>query len=346
MHNTKFLKHVTERLYQHLHGTIIFPLLALIIYSAGMGFSQTLSWATAVRDSSTPVGGQSQRPGVGAVNWNGSLWVAYLGTSKTDSKGDLYVYTAYNSGGTTFSNKHQVITQNSGQTVGSISNPALTVYNGNLYLFYNDGYGDACYVYSSDGVTWSAVYTISNSYFFDASPSVTVFNDLIYVGLRNKTDHTLILSTVNSSNSLTSTDYTDIKLQENPGLAVFNDTLYIAIEDYSNDHAIYYYTTRDGVTLSAANAGASSDQTSTAPTLAVHNNVLYLGFRSNDGSTNFLYKYTTNGVTWSSSIEPHFGISGNPTLINTTNLSGNSGNIFLFYTSESSPTYLCSTSAQ
>jgi hypothetical protein len=324
-------------------------LLTITVFSSAAGFSQALSWATAERDTTTPIGGESQRPGVGAVSWNGSLWVAYLGLTSEDLKGDAYVYTAYNSGGTYFENKSQVVPQN-GQIVAAISNPSLVVYNNDLYLFYNDAYGNAYYVYTSDGVNWSGVNLAATmTYQGDvvASPSAVVFNGSIYVGLECQpsqpcqiSNNTLLISSINASNQVTSTNYPGIGVIFNPGLGVFNNTLYIAIESTLSSHAIYYYTSTDGVTLSPPNAGAASDQTSTSPSLAVFNNVLYLAFRSNDSSDNFLYKYTTNGTTWSSSIKPHIGIGGNPILA----LYGS--DIYMLFASESSPNFfLCSTSA-
>jgi hypothetical protein len=100
----------TAKLIRTIHRTalLLVPLLSLII-SPYKSTSQTLSWGSATRDSSTPIGGQSQRVGVGGVEWNGNFWVAYTGTTIEDSKGDAYVYTAYNTGGTTWGNKQQVV---------------------------------------------------------------------------------------------------------------------------------------------------------------------------------------------------------------------------------------------
>jgi|ERR1700677_4647559 hypothetical protein len=321
-----------------LRWSVLLPLLAFLAFSTASGSSQTLTWAAGVRDSTTPIGGQSQRVGVGAVSWNSDLWVAYTGTTSVDGKGDAYVYTAHNTGGTTFGNKAQVVVP-APQVAAAISNPALLVFAGDLYLFYNDGYGNAYYTYTPNGTSWSAPYPLATGFSVDASPSAAVLDSKIYVGLENSASGTLLISSFNSLNEVTVVSYPSIGLLENPGLAVYNDVLYIAIESTLSSHAIYYYTTSDGVTLSAANAGAASDQTSTAPTLSVFNNVLYLGFRSNDASDNFLYKYTTNGTTWSSSIEPHFGIAGDPTLTTY------NGEIYVFWGSQSSPNYLCLSSA-
>jgi hypothetical protein len=347
MCEARFLKHGTKSfIYKRLRGSIIFPLLALFICSTVTGFSQILNWATAVRDSGTPIGGESGRVGVGAVNWNGSLWVAYLGTAVIDTAGNSYIYTAYNSGGTTFSNKNQV-TVSGGSVVAGISNPALAVFNDRLYLSYIDGNNNAQIISSSDGVNWgSSIGFVMSG--VDASPSLAVFGPELYIGLRKHADTSLTLARVSSGllYPVTATNYPSIQLNFNPGLAVFNNTLYIGIESSANTHAILVYTSGDGLTLSESTA-AASDQTSTAPTLAVHNSVLYLGFRSNDSKRNFLYKYTADGTNWSSAIQPHFGIGGNPTLVNTTDLTGPyNGDIFLFYPSQSSPSYLCSSSAQ
>jgi hypothetical protein len=307
-----------------LRGSILLPLLALTLFSTA-GFSQALSWATAERDTTTPIGGESQRPGVGAVSFNGYLYVAYLGTTTIDGAGDAYIYTAYNSGGTTFSNKHQV-TVTDGQTVAAANNPALAVFNGLLYLVYTDGYGNTQFLHSADGVNWGSDigFVTSGS---GGSPSLAVFGPYLYVGLLNQSNVTLNLATIAENNTVTVINYPSVTLNFNPGLAVFNDVLYIAIETNANSHDIIYYQSTDGLTLSPPNYGAASD-------------VLYLGFRSNDSKDNFLYKYTTNGTTWSSSIEPHIGIGGDP-FLTTYN-----GDIYMLFASESSPNfYLCSTSA-
>ena len=290
------------------------------------------------------MGGESGRPGVGAANWNGSLWVAYLGTSTVDQAGDFYVYTAYNSGGINFGNKSQVISGNPDQTVAALGNPSLLVYNGSLYLFYNDAYGNANYIYTSDGVNWSEVYSINTGYFIDASQSAVVYNGLIYVGFRNHADYSLILATINSSNNTGWTNYPSIGLNFNPGLAVFNNELYIALTTDANSHNMYYFTTTDGVNLTGPFTGTATNQSSTAPSLAVFNNVLYLGFRSNNSKDNFWYMYSTDGVNWSSSINANVGIGGNPILAVAPNLPGPyNGDIFFFWASESSPDfYLCS----
>jgi hypothetical protein len=268
----------------------------------------------------------------------------YLGKTTVDPAGDFYVYTAYNTGGINFGNKSQVISGNRDQTVAASGNPSLLVYNGDLYLFYNDAYGNANYVYTSDGINWSQVYSYAAGYFVDASQSAVVFNGLIYVGSRYHTDFSLLLTSINSANSYTTVNYPSIGLNFNPGLAVFLNTLFIAFETDANSHNLYYYESTNGTALTGPLTGTATNQSSTAPTLAVFNDVLYLGFRSNDSSNNFLYMYSTDGGTWSSSIEPHVGIGGNPELVVAEDLPPPyNGDIFFLWASESSPNfYLCS----
>jgi hypothetical protein len=213
-------------------------------------------------------------------------------------------------------------------------------------LVYTDGFGNTQFLHTSDGVNWGADLGLVTTG-ITGSPSLAVFGPNLFVGLLNKSKVTLTLASIAENNTVTVENYPSITLNFNPGLAVFNNTLFIATETNADSHDIIYYTSTDGLTLSSANTGAASDQTSTAPTLAVFNNVLYLGFRSNDSSDNFLYKFTTDGTTWSSSIEPHIGIGGNPLLVAATTLSGPDNNrIFMLFASESSPDFfLCSTSA-
>lgn len=215
---------------------------------------------------------------------------------------------------------------------------------GDLYLFYNDAYGTTNYVYTSDGVNWSGVYSINTGYFIDASQSAVVYNGEIYVGLRDHASYSLILATVDSSNNTGSTIFPSIGLNFNPGLAVFNNELYIGITTDANSHDLYYFTTSDGVNLAGPFTGIAAHSSSTAPTLAVLNNVLYYGFRANDSTDVFWYLYSTDGVNWSSTIRGNVAIGGNPELVVAPDLPGpENGDIFFLWASDSSPDfYLCS----
>jgi hypothetical protein len=62
MHDAKFLKHIAKPcLAKLVRLSLLLPLLA-VVFSTATGFSQALSWATAERDTTTPMGGESQRP--------------------------------------------------------------------------------------------------------------------------------------------------------------------------------------------------------------------------------------------------------------------------------------------
>ncbi len=304
---------LTETFAKLLRGSILLPLLAATAFSAATGFSQTLSWSTPERDTTTPMGGESGRPGVGAANWNGSLWVAYLGTSTVDQAGDFYVYTAYNSGGINFGNKSQVISGNPDQTVAALGNPSLLVYNGSLYLFYNDAYGNANYIYTSDGVNWSEVYSINTGYFIDASQSAVVYNGLIYVGFRNHADYSLILATINSSNNTGWTNYPSIGLNFNPGLAVFNNELYIALTTDANSHNMYYFTTTDGVNLTGPFTGTATNQSSTSsPHLQFSTTSCTLGFDQTTAKTIFGTCTLLTALTGPLQSTPTLGLAETP----------------------------------
>ncbi len=135
-----------------------FSILLLLCF-ARQGVTQTLSWATPERDTTTQIGGEYGEQGVGAANFNGALWVAYNGTTSVDSAGDAYVYVASNTdGGIYYSNKTQVTVSNGAQIVASANNPALGVFNGQLYLAYIDAYGVANFVSSTDGEHWGEMF--------------------------------------------------------------------------------------------------------------------------------------------------------------------------------------------
>jgi hypothetical protein len=309
-------------------------------------FSQTLTFSTPERDSTTPIGGESGRVGVGAANFNNELWVAYGGLTSVDPKNDTYVYVAENSnGGINYGGKSQVVVSGP-DTVASDANPALAVFNGNLYLAYNDAYGNSNFVVSSDGYNWgSQVYGCNpgGNYFYDASPTLAVFGSYLYVGLRDHDTQAMVICRIASNNSVTVTEYPSITLNFNPGLGVFNGSLYAAIESNANSHTIYFYTSPDGSNWTLQ-TGASQDQSSTAPTLAVHNGILYMGFRSNDSRDLFFYKYSTDGVNFTTAIRGNTAVEGNPMLLEATTLTGSpyQGALYLYWASDSSPQYLCS----
>lgn len=303
-----------------------------------------MNWATPQRDSSTPIGGELGRQGVGVVNWNGQIWAAYLGTSAIDSQGDAYIYTAQTSGETTFSNKVQV-TVGDGSTVAGYTNPALAVRDGKLYLAYINSNGTANFISTSDGVTWS-YYINTCTRNVISSVSLAVYNGKVYMGLEDYYTHTLVLCEIGPTDQIDAVNaFTNIGINFNPGLGVFGNTLYIATESSDNSHQINLYSTLDGRNLNVTNF--PGDQTSTSPSLAVHNGVLYLGFRTNDSNKKFLYKYSNDGVNFSGAFDPRWAQGGPPALVNGDNLPGPyNGHLFTFFSSNTAiPNYLCSSSA-
>lgn len=331
-------------LYQ-THSRLLASLFVLLAFScASQTNAQSISWATPERDTTTPIGGESGAVGLGAANFNDALYVAYTGTASVDSKGDSYIYTAYNTdGGVNYGNKHQ-ITVSGGQTVAGDTNPALAAYNGKLYVAYVDGYGGAYFASSLDGSDWgSRVYSCGGSFSIDASPTLAVFDGYLWMGLRDHNTLAMVICRIASDNTVTTTEYSSITLNFNPSLAVFDSKLYAAIESNNTSHTLYVYTSTDGATFSLLSPGPSSDQTSRAPTLAVHNNILYLGFRENDSSDKLLYRYSTDGVNFATAISAGTQVGGDPLFLQVSNLPGSSynGELFLYFASFS-PTYLCS----
>jgi len=343
---------ITARLFKAFSTALA---ILCILAIAPHAYSQTISFATPERDTTNKIGGEVGETGVGAVNFNNALYVAYAGPTIVDSSHDANVYIAYNTDGSpTYGNLHFAVNDdNFGQPVISSNNPALTVWNDALWLATtqgNDPSGDGlAFLYrSTDGIHFSGFGGVchpdGSTADIDGSPSLVAFNGSLYLGIRDHNTHAMVLCRYGADGSIVSNEISSITSNFNPSLAVFNGQLYAAIESNNSSHTLYFYTSSDGLTFTL-HTGASSDQSSTAPSLAVHNNVLYLGFRTNDSSQVFKYKYSTDGTTFSSSIAPGWSEAGPPTLVEATNLPGSpyQGHLYVYFSSHTSaPNYLCS----
>ncbi len=315
-------------------------LAAIPIWAVGV-FGQTLSFSVPPTEySNIQVGGQLYgMGGVGTAIWNNRLYVAY--TQNNYQGGTLLTYT---SDGVNFS--PSTIVPVGGATGFSASNPALTVFNNQLYIAFVDQYNIPVYTSTSDGVTFAALHAACSTT-ATASPGMVAYKNNLYMGYMTASGHNLALCNITppqKNPAPYATVYSNISLGDSPSLAVFNNTLYIAYRNDSGNHYLYLATSTDGINLTLSNA-ANSSHTSTAPSIAIHNGILYIMFRQNSSGDHLYYTYSTDGVNFSGPIYVGITMGGPPSATTATFncCSTLNGNLFVVFRQNDTGHYLFTT---
>jgi hypothetical protein len=197
-------------------------------------------------------------------------------------------------------------------TIGQSSSrsPAMTTFNGKLYVAYvNDGSGGLYITSSSDSINWSGG-TFTKQYIATLSeeddpikllPTLAVYNNTLYMAyIAGDGSYTLMIaSSSDGINWSTGTPVSNIKSSDTPSLAVFDNKLYVAfVANKSNSLFIDSY---DGTNWSSATPISNPSVTqysSEAPSLAAFNNKLYVAFVSSNKNSNVLIA-SYDGTSWS-----------------------------------------------
>jgi len=264
-------------------------------------------------------GGDTDRQGVGYVNFHNAMWVARTNPILPDGNGAYSVYIGANTDGSPTYGTQTEVTIN-GQLIGAKGNVSLAVFNGFLYLAYSDGFNAIRLAQSPDGINWTSALAQPGAYCASPAgdPEITAFGANLIVA--SNSNGQLNVCTVDTSGNVLSSVNTGFSIGFGAGLIQYGSTLFIAMQNASNHNVDLYYST-NGVNFSYSNALASQ-QTSTNPSFGIHNGVLYVGFRTNDGDHKFIYKYSTNGLSWSGNQDPHYTMGGPPALANADSLTG------------------------
>jgi hypothetical protein len=329
--------------------------LSLPLAPAASASAQVTNWTSFTSFSQSGpqehLSGTSGRQGVGSVVMNNLLWVAFNSGDSIPS--DSLRVTFTNTGiGFGLSTGAQVIVN--GSAVTSFNNPSLTSDGQFLYLGYTDTNGIFQLLRSSQNpgfngvLTWTSLGQFApNGGSFINSPSLAVLTIGItqYVMISETgTDRSLWLGKMQTGGSLSGATWTNTlgaNIGMAPGLGVFNNTLYIAFPTNDNSHALFYYTTTDGVTVSSINTNASGDQSSTSAAMLGFQGHLYMAFRTNDGDHKFIYKSSTDGINWTGSRSlSGVTMGGPPALADGSTLTSDPGHLIADFVANDSTLYL------
>lgn len=207
-----------------------------------------------------------------------------------------------------------------------MTNPALAVVNGSLYIAFTN-YSNTTYLLSTtDGITWSKPYELAPEISTTRGVSLTTNPNganLLYVGLMNGSSYTPIVCDVYPNTTDLSSSTQDCQNLTNlnqmnfpPGMAIFNGMLYLIYQYRSDSHCVYGYAGYpSSSSYTAWNPNGCNQQTSTQTSVAVYNNYLDIAFGTNDGNRQFLMLLSPDGSTLPYSQERSEGMNGPPNLL-------------------------------
>lgn len=177
--------------------------------------------------------------------------------------------------------------------------PALTMFGEKFYLAFvaNDG-SKMIHVTSSDnGENWIDPFNTNIS--SDFTPSMIVFNDLLYLAYVFKNE--LLITSSSDGKSWSQPTSTGNATKEAPSITVFNDKLYIVFLANNNTDTLLLISSSDGINWGVnKNLGQYSNS---APTISVlineHGIKLYIAFLTNDAKKDMHIMSSSDGEQWS-----------------------------------------------
>ena len=287
------------------------------------------------------MGGDSGREAPAATIFNGVVYMVY--TSRILASGtNYYMYEATSTDGINYSSPTE-ITNASGPVVAS-SDPSLAVYNGVLYLAYNNSSG-ANIVASTDGTSWGAVQLLPTGVTVDYSPSVATDGTTLYVGLKEHVASgvaPLVWCSYTISAGWSCMTNTSTGLNYGPNLTCYAGQIYVSFAYQGNSHALLYYTWQNGYFSSVQSVTGAT--TSAAPGGAQFGSgLLYLGYRANDGGHGMYTTRLLGDGSWDANYYSGYGIGGPPAMF--IGLPGYTGTLFALYAANDSSHYMYATGA-
>jgi hypothetical protein len=179
--------------------------------------------------------------------------------------------------------------------------PALAVFNGSLYCFFqNPGNNSITYLSSTDGTTWrpgsGQIVPKSQT---NGSVSVAVFNDRLFLAYRGN-DNNLWCKWMGDTGWSNDVQlFSDFQLIASPTLKVFKGILYCYfVENDGLNSPLYIYTT-DGVSWDSP-VGMGNVYSCDMLAFCEFGNLFYCLHQDGQGSGNLLYNTSSDGQTWTS----------------------------------------------
>jgi hypothetical protein len=312
--------------------------------------AQAPSWTQPVQYAN-PMGGDSGREAPAATVFptasQSDIMMVY--TSRTSSgNGNYYLESATSSDGLHYSSPSEVLV--GGVPATALSNPALTVYNGFMYLAYNNTNGTQL-LKSADGLSWFFVEQLPTGVPVNYSPSLAVLNSVLMIGLKQNVSSGvagLVLCTYTTTAGATCSLNSSTGLNYGPNLLVYGTTLLINFAYQGNSHTLLYYTYFSGSGIDGPAQQVTGATTSAAPGSADDGEgTPYLAYRANDGG-NGLYtvRLLENGdqIEWGTNYYSGYGIGGPPMMFG--NVPNYVGKLFVLYAANDSSHFMYATSAQ
>src|SRR5215467_5674566 len=184
-------------------------------------------------------------------------------------------------------------------TGGTSDSPAMTVFNGRLYVAWKGAGGDERLFYNSsrDGVNFTNQQILPGTGGTGASPTLAVFNGRLYVAWKGAGGDERLF--YNSSRD--GVDFTNQQIlpgtggsSASPALAASNAQLYVAWKGAGGDERLFYNSSRDGVNFTGQQIIPGTGGTGASPTLAVFNGRLYVAWKGAGGDERLFYNIITS----------------------------------------------------
>ncbi len=200
--------------------------------------------------------------------------------------------------------------------------PDLVVYNGVLYIFYNNLGSGVYYQTSSNGTTWSGASAVPSTQTVYKSPAAAVFNNKIYLCYRHNAGGAgsgiFMVNMDSGGNWSGETEFKPggfgIIARGDPAIAAFSSKLYLA---YTLDSPIEvrFASSTDGSTFGAAVTLPSAISNS-GPAAYAFSSLLYIFWRNTGDANKYATVQAAGGVSGpfspggSTSYEPHATVHG------------------------------------
>lgn len=236
--------------------------------------------------------------------WNGAPWVAY---NNFDGLGKIYIATLNAEGEWTMNY--------TGLQLSDVSSPALTVFNGALYLSYVHSGSDIYVSSTTDGINWSTQINtgqrspVDPTFYY--SPAMTTFNGSLWIAYvaDNGTNDIWICSSADGVTWNASDNYGTGQAANNntyPSLTVFANNLWLGYIATGVQTNVSVCASSNGINWNSPTAIEWETQGGLSPALTTYNDYLWALYVSKERLNDnvLLLNHTINGVGWQDNSTP------------------------------------------